>query len=253
MSNQATIGSLSLGVQIIDVVSKSDVPLRFSEIQDQTGMSKSNLYKYLNTLTQLDLLYRDKKRGGFALGYKFLEYGNSAMQNVDYIGRLTPFYREISENTNMTTLLVTWVNDAPIVTNIWNTNYGLNLGAQIGTKLTLQSSAGKIFAAYANSRDIASWIDKESSQVEDFDMITFQRELKQTRNEKFAYSFEPFTKYTSSLSFPILDFKEQLIASLTLVGFNEEVPSDLESELVQQVLEKSIEMSEIYGYKRKEF
>lgn len=252
MSSNTTIGSLGLGVQIIDVVAKSDIPLRFSDIQERTGMSKSNLYKYLNTLTQLDLLYRDKRRGGFALGYKFLEYGSAAMQNVDYIGRLTPFFREVSTEYNMTSLLVTWVNDAPIITNIWNTNYGVNLGAQMGTKLPLMSSAGKIFAAYANSREVTNWIAQESASLEEFDMSAFQRELKETRKEKYAYSFEPLTQHTSSLSFPIVDFKEEIIASLTLVGFSEDVTNTIESGIVKEIIDISIEMSEIYGYKKKE-
>ena len=43
---------------------------------------------------------------------------------------------------------------SPVITNIWNTNYGLNIGAQIGTKLPLLSAAGKIFAAYVTNEEV---------------------------------------------------------------------------------------------------
>lgn len=244
-----TIGSLAQGMQIIDAVAQSDSPLKFSDIQDITGITKSNLYKYLNTLTQLDLLYRDQKRGYFSLGYKFLQYGSVAMQNTDFIGRLTPYFKEISSVANMTTLLTVWVNDAPAITNIWNTNYGLNIGAQVGTILPLTSAGGKIFAAYANSLEITNWIEKEQSTIDGFDMVAFQRELKQIREKKFAYSYEPLTRHVSSLGFPILNYDGQLVGSFSVVGFSEDVPSNHESEIVHKILEISKRMSEIYGYK----
>ena len=252
MSSNTTIGSLTLGIQIIDAVAQSDIPLKFSDIQEITGISKSNLYKYLNTLTQMDLLYRDQKRGYFSLGYKFLEYGTAALQNADFIGRLTPYFKEISKLTSMTTLLATWINDGPVITNIWNTNYGLNIGAQVGTKLPLSSSSGKIFAAYANSLEITNWIELEQQTIEQFNIAKFQHELKQIRMEHFTYSYEPLVRHVSSIGFPILNYKHELVGSFSVVGFSEDVPSAFDSEIIQQIISMSKEMSAIYGYKEKE-
>lgn len=252
LANNTTIGSLAQGIQIIDVIAQSDTPLKFTDIQELTGISKSNLYKYLNTLIQLDLLYREQKRGYFSLGYKLLEYGSVAMQSTDFISRLTPYFKEISNITNMTTLLTVWINDAPVVTNIWNTNYGLNIGAQIGTKLPLMSAGGKIFAAYANALEVTNWIDQEYSAIEQFDMAAFQRELKQIREEQFAYSYEPLIKHVSSIGFPILNFNNELVGAISVVGFSEDIPNTLQSETVQQIIAISTEMSAIYGYKKRE-
>ncbi|MEI4769928.1 IclR family transcriptional regulator [Psychrobacillus sp. FJAT-51614] len=252
MSNNTTIGSLILGIQIIDTVAQSDIPLRFSDIQETTGISKSNLYKYLNTLTQMDLLYRDQKRGHYSLGYKFLEYGTAAMQNADFIDRLTPYFKEISKLTSMTTLLVTWVNDGPVITNLWNTNYGLNIGAQVGTKLPLSSASGKIFAAYANSLEITNWIEQEQQSIEQFNIAKFQHELKQIRKENFTYAYEPLVRHVSSIGFPILNYKHELVGAFSVVGFTEDVPSAFDSEIIQRIISMSKEMSAIYGYKEKE-
>ncbi len=54
-----TIQSLQIGLGILDLVAKQEKPLKFTDIQELTQITKSNLYKYLNTLTQLGLLYRD--------------------------------------------------------------------------------------------------------------------------------------------------------------------------------------------------
>lgn len=252
MASSTTIGSLALGINIIDVVAKSDIPLKFSDIQEKTGISKSNLYKYLNTLTQMNLLYRDQTNGAYSLGYKFLEYGTAAMHNADFMSRLTPYFKEISHLTNMSTLLTTWVNDAPVITNIWNTNYGLSIGAQIGTQLPLTSATGKIYAAFANTPEIGRWIENEQQTIENFDMVKFQRTLKTIRVEKFAHANEPLVKHVSSISFPILNFKKELVAAFTVVGFAEDIPNDVSDQMVQQILAVSAKMSEIYGYKEEE-
>lgn len=251
MSSSTTIGSLALGIQIIDVVAQSDHPLRFSDIQEQTGISKSNLYKYLNTLIQLDLLYRDQKTGSYSLGYKFLEYGNAAMQNDDFIERLTPYFKELSNLTNMTTLLSLWVNDSPVITNIWNTNFGLSIGAQVGTKLPINSSTGKIFAAYANSLEITNWIEAQQNELANFDVAAFQRELKEIRKNGFSFAHEPLVRHVSSIGLPILNYKNELVGAITVVGFEEDVPTDTSSEMMQQIIDMSKEMSTVYGFKEK--
>lgn len=249
MDKSTTIGSLAQGFNIIDIVAQSDSPLKFTEIQELTGISKSNLYKYLNTLTQLDLLYRNQKQGYYSLGYKFLEYGSAAIKNNDLIGKLTPYFKEISHLTNMSTALSVWLNDTPVITNIWNTNYGLNIGAQIGTKLPLLSASGKIFAAYAYNGEISNWVAQEQAKQPNFPIESFEQELEQIRTSHVAFAKEPLVNHVSSWSLPILDYKNELIATVVIIGFTEDVPRDASSEAVQQVIEIVKEMSRAYGYK----
>lgn len=249
MDKTSTIGSIVHGANIIDVIARSDSPVKFTDIQEQTGISKSNLYKYLNTLTQLDFLYRDGKQGHYELGYKFLKYGNAAMQNNDITSKLSSYFKEISNLVNMTTSLSVWLNDTPVITNIWNTNYGLNIGAQIGTKLPLLSAAGKIHAAYANKEASFNWIEQEQSKDVHFPIEDFQDELQEIRKSHIAFANEPLTKHVSSLSLPILDYKNELVAACTIIGFSEQVPKDKSSALVQQVIEINKAMSRAFGYK----
>lgn len=243
-----TIGSLTHAMKIIDFVAQSDFPLKFTEIQELTGLSKSNLYKYLNTLVQMDLLYRDRQ-GQFTLGYKFLEYGNAAMKNQDLISQLTPYFKEISHVTNMSTTLSIWMNDSPVIANIWNTNYGLNIGAQIGTKLPLLSASGKMFAAYANNEEIKHWIENEYKKYPSLNKDDFQQELMEIRTLNVAFAKEPLVNHVSAWSFPILNYRNELMAVVAIIGFTENVPADASDEIVQQVMPIGKEMSRIYGYK----
>lgn len=243
-----TIGSLAQGIKIIDVVAQSDFPVKFTELHQETGISKSNLYKYLNTLTQLDLLYRDRQ-GSYSLGYKLLEYGNAAMKNHDITIKLTPYFKEISNITQMSTSLSVWLNGNPVITNIWNTNYGINIGAQIGTKLPLLSSAGKVFAAYAKNKEVLQWIQDEKDKIPDFSEVTFEKELQEIQNSFVAFAKEPLVNHVSSFGVPILNYQKEIIAAVAVIGFTEEIPTDPQNSMIQQVIEIGKEMSSMYGYR----
>ncbi|MCU9594509.1 IclR family transcriptional regulator [Caldibacillus thermolactis] len=251
MDKSTTIGSLIHGFNIINIIANSDTPLKFTEIQELSGLSKSNLYKYLNTLTQLEVLYRDPRQGDYSLGYKLLQYGNATIKNHDPISKLKPYCKEISDLTNMSTSLSIWLNDSPTITNIWNTNYGLNIGAQIGTKLPIMSAAGKIFAAFANSKEVYEWIKKETENNPDLDLDQLKKELENIREQHVAFAIEPLIKHVSSWSLPILNYKNELIAAVAIIGFTEEVPRAVSSEIVQKVINITKEMSNIFGYKGK--
>lgn len=248
-TNNSTIGSLAIGINIIDVVAASDSPLKFSEIQEQTKITKSNLYKYLNTLTQLDMLYKDPKQGNYSLGYKLLKYGSLAMDHAELIIRMTPYFKEISKLTNMTTLIASWINNRPVITNIWNTNFGLNIGANIGTRLPLLSAAGKIFAAFPSSDDIHEWIQSEFEGKPSEFIDRFQEELSIIRKDNFAFSHEPLVRHVSSFSLPILDYKNNIIAAVAVVGFTEDIPKTSSNEMIQQVAKIVHTISQTFGYK----
>jgi IclR family transcriptional regulator, acetate operon repressor len=51
-----TIGiqSLQIGLNILEILAMEKEPLKFTDIQNLTSMTKSNLYKYLSTYPNLD-------------------------------------------------------------------------------------------------------------------------------------------------------------------------------------------------------
>lgn len=245
-TNSTTIGSLTTGLTIVDLVAKAESPLKFSEIQEATGITKSNLYKYLNTLLQADMLYRDPRQGDYSLGYKLVEYGSKLMQHDDVLQRMSYHLKEISTRTNMTTLLGSWVNDRPIITQIVNTNFGLNIGANIGTELPPLSSVGKMFAAFLPEEQAENWIHATLNEEQQEQLTS---ELPAIRQQQFGYSKEPLVRHVSSFSFPILNFRGQLVAAIAIVGFTEDIPSTKDAKIVQDILPIIAEMSAVFGYK----
>ncbi|MBM4762952.1 IclR family transcriptional regulator [Bacillus sp. B15-48] len=241
------IQSLQIGISIIDLISSKDTPMRFADIQEETGITKSNLYKYLNTLTQLDLLYRDKQTNLYQLGSKLIQYGMSAIGHNDVTKRVTPFLQEISAYTSCTVLFSVWTHNGPVTAKIWSSNHALNIGAQLGSILPPSSSVGKIFTTFLREGETEEWRGKEGKGHY---QLT-EQEIANIKKNKISFAKEPLVPSISSTSIPIFDFSEELIGAIAVIGFSETIPSTPSEPISQYLMNFHKTISQIFGYSGK--
>ncbi len=241
--NNATIQSLQIGISILDFIYQKGSPQRFTEIQEATGITKSNLYKYLNTLTRLDLLYRDKTTNMYHLGSRLIQYGMAAIGNNDISLKISPFMQEISVYTKCTVIFSVWTYKGPVTAKIWNSNQAINIGAQLGSLLPPQSSAGKVFLAFLDENLTENWRKehgwKKSTEI--------SNELEQIRRDKIAFAREPLVPSISSVSIPIFDYHNELAGVLGVVGFNEDIPKNPGHPISKYLIECHKEISNLLG------
>lgn len=249
-TNQRGIQSLQLGINILDVFLKERKPLKFAEIQEATGMTKSNLYKYLHTLTQSELLFNNLEDRTYVLGSRLIEYGNIALEYYDIIPTIKPALEQVSEETSLTSLFAIWQHNSPVIAHIHSVDFGINIGAQIGTTLPLLSSTGKIFSAFKSGSEIEDWAEKELEHLTEEERQLFQENRQTIRQEKFTHAVEPLIKHISSFSVPVLDFNDELVGAITVVGFDPSIPKNSKDEVSQFVKSIARKASEKLGYKK---
>ena len=245
----AMIGSLQVGMGVLDIIASQTHPLKFTEIQELTQITKSNLYKYLNTLTHLELLHKDKKTGAYTLGPKMIAYGMAAIGQQELVARVTPYLQESSRYTSLTTLLAVWTHSGPVIASIYSTSTGLNIGAQIGTRLPILSSSGKIFSAFQSPTMAQEWKQAELQAISEQQKQILKQEEDMIKSQMIAFSKEPLVTHVSSASVPILNYNRELMGCLTIVGFSEIVPQQIEDSFSQYLLQLSRNISNIFGYK----
>jgi len=243
-----TIQSLQIGMGIIDIIAKQGRPLRFSDIQDLTQITKSNLYKYLNTFTQLGLLYRHMDTGEYVLGSKLIEYGMAAVDQENVIDRISPFLHEINEKSSSTVLFSSWTDNGPMIVRDLNNNRGFNIGAQIGTLLPIRSATGKVFMAFMDEHMVREWKAKEFMQIPPEKVSQLEDECGLIREKEIAFAREPLVSSVSSVSIPVLNYKKKLLGAVTVVGFSEFIPQNENNELSHYLIEISKEISASFGY-----
>ncbi|ARK29062.1 IclR family transcriptional regulator [Halalkalibacter krulwichiae] len=244
-----TIQSLQIGIGIVDLIAKEGRPLKFTEICELTKITKSNLYKYLNTLTQTGILYRDKETGSYVLGSKLIEYGMAATAEENVIDRITPYMQEINAKCLSTVLYSIWTNSGPMIVKEVNLKQGYNIGAQVGTLLPVLSANGKVFASFLEDKVVDEWIEKELVHLSEEQMQNFKKECQTIKQREIAFAREPLVSNVSSVAFPVFNYKKQLLGTVTVVGFSDMIPNGEEDELSQYLIRLSKEISATFGYK----
>lgn len=247
-NNQRGIQSLQLGINILDVFLEERKPLKFVEIQEATGMTKSNLYKYLYTLIQSGLLYNDPEDRTYMLGSRLIEYGHIASEYLDILPMVESALEKIGEETSLTSLFAVWQNGVPVIAHIHSADYGVNIGAQMGHSLPLMSSTGKIFSVFKKGREKDNWELQELSKLSNEEKEKFITECEKIKEVKFTHSVEPLIKHVSSFSVPVLDFKKDLAGAITVVGFDPLVPRKSDDHISKYVLSVASKISKKLGY-----
>jgi IclR family acetate operon transcriptional repressor len=238
--------SFHLGQQILDVVSKSEKSPKFNEILHALSMTKSNLSKYLSNLTDIQFLHRNED-GTYALGYKMIEYGMSAINRDDFIQRVEPHVHLITKELEETACISIWTPEGPLVVKMCTSNRQLNITGPVGTLLPFFSSAGKLFAAFGDEREISQWREKAVSTLSETERQSLQEELQDVRQQKIAFAKEPLSPFISTAAIPIHDFKNDLKCVVTVIGLSQTIPTHADEETSKYLLNKRAEISGEFG------
>ena len=234
-----TIQSLQLGISIIDCLAKANRPLKVAEIQEATQITKSNLYKYLNTLLEANLIYRNPDTGFYDLGSKLIQYGMAAIENQDVVAKITPYLQEMGQHTNSSVIFAVPTYSGPIIVKIIRSNHILNIGAELGALLPANSSAGKIFRVFSSKWVIDNWEGQADSVISEDEYAAIQ-------NEKIAFATEPLISEVSSVAIPVFSFNEELIGIISIVGFTSDITETLQNETSQYIQNMQSEISQIF-------
>ncbi len=243
------IQSLLVGFSVIDIIVKHGRPIKFNEIHQYTNITKSNLYKYINTLISIGVIHRDKYTGLYSPGSTLIEYGMSAVNQEDIVSRITPYLEEINLFSKETTLLAVWTHNGPMIAKMINSQAGLNLGGQVGTILPLKSAVGKLFATYKKGPLIEDWIKRERTKLTKEEYRLLEENFQWIQQEGISFATEALANSIASVAIPIMDYANELLCTITVVGFQEVIPSQIHEDLSRYLIEKRVEISSQFGYR----
>ncbi|MDQ0253308.1 DNA-binding IclR family transcriptional regulator [Evansella vedderi] len=247
-SNTKTIQSLEVGFNIIDIVATKRRPLKFTEIHDLTGITKSNLYKYLNTLTNLGFLYKDPG-GLYSLGSKLIEYGTTAIGNENVVAKVTHIMERMNEELGETIILSVFTDNGPVVVQIMKSTRTINIGAEIGTTLPIYSASGQVYAAFLDNLKSRNWLEQQLGLMDSERRTRVENEIEETKKNRIAYAIEPLAPSVSSVGIPIFNVTGTLLGAIAVVGFFDSSSLKSDNKMRQYLLTKSEEVSKQFGYR----
>ncbi|CAI0731335.1 DNA-binding transcriptional regulator KdgR [Serratia ficaria] len=224
-----------------------------TELSQRVMMSKSTVYRFLQTMKSLGYVSQEGESEKYALTLKLFELGAKSLQNVDLIRSADVQMRELSNHTRETIHLGALDEDSIVYIHKIDSMYNLRMYSRIGRRNPLHSTAiGKVLLAW---RDRAE-VDEILSQVE-FTRSTAHTlgsaaellpVLEQVRAQGFGEDVEEQEEGLRCIAVPVFDRFGVVTAGLSISFPTLRFSEDAKADYVKRLHTAARNISEQQGY-----
>lgn len=214
---------LTKALDIVELISDSDNRLKFKDIAERTGHSKSTLYRILSALSARGMIDIDQRDQSYVLGPKFTEMAGSINSSSDLIavsaGPLKALADQHGESVNLSILLGT----AQVTISRWQGRLAQPFHAPLGERKPLYATGlGKCLLAFLPEQErealmprirLAAYTDKT---ITDLDRLRSDGEI--TRARGFAVDDNEIIDGIVCVSTPILSADGTPLAAVSITG-----------------------------------
>ena len=218
----AGAAALAKGLKLLDIVADSREPMRFTELQRESGLPKPTFARILRTLAAFGLVLQDESKGTYGLGPRFLELSHRVWDVFDVEAATAPELDRLSRELGETAVLCRLDGDQ---VRYLDQRSGDGLGVRVDTsrRTCLHcTAAGKALLAFqdpAYGRAILGRIALETFTDRTIvEPQALQADLALTRARGYAVSCEEHLPGVNSVAVAILGQDGFPIGSLAILA-----------------------------------
>jgi|GEM_PF-5136850 DNA-binding IclR family transcriptional regulator len=243
------IQALETGFKILKQISLNPGAVTLSELTRQTGLHKSQLYRYLNSLVHLGVLV--KKNSGdmtcWSLGPELIMLGNRASESFDVVREAVPFLIKLRNELNENIALSIWKGDAPYFIKSERCKQPIHVHIGLDGQVPLYTNTGKIFRAYLEESVTQELYEKELEkgiiEKEEYD-----QHIQVIRSVGYASGATKHLPSIITMSAPVFNVHSQLAAALSIMGLAGMFDEHKQTVALRMLLEAAEEVSYRMGY-----
>lgn len=192
-----------------------------SDLAQRLMMSKSTVYRFLQTMKTLGYVSQQGETERYALTLKLFEVGSGALQNIDIINFAHIEMSKISGKTREALHLGAADDDGIIYIHKIDSKYQLSMQSRIGKRNPLYCTAiGKILLSDMSEEDVRDCLKKvtfiQSTAKTHKNIDGLLAELPRIRKQGFAEDNEEQEVGLRCLAVPIYDRFDQVVAGLSI-------------------------------------
>ncbi|MGF1680323.1 DNA-binding transcriptional regulator KdgR [Photobacterium minamisatsumaniensis] len=192
-----------------------------TELSQRLMMSKSTVYRFLQTMKMLGYVSQEGETDKYALTLKLFELGAASLEHVDLIDLCDKEMQQISQQTNEALHLGSLDENAIIYIHKIDSGYNLRMQSRIGRRNPLYSTAiGKVLLAYRDdsfTREAlkgVEFIKHTDKTLENIEQLL--SELKAVKRQAYAEDNEEQEPGLRCIAAPIFDRFGNVIAGLSI-------------------------------------
>jgi IclR family KDG regulon transcriptional repressor len=255
-SNQ--VKSVGRAASLLIALAQAGGELSLTELSTKVDTPVSTVHRLLSTLMTYHLVEQNQQNGKYRLGLEVLHLGTAVLQQLDLRQEALPFMRELAENSGETVNLCVLNGHEVVYIEKVEGSSSLRMFSRIGHRAPVYcTGAGKVLLSEMSLDEVRGILRKQGMEALTCNTITsfkeFLRALEFVRLHGYGVDDEECEIGASCLAAPVRDHRGKIVASLSVSGASVRFGPERRSELVNQLVRISRELSERLGCRPDEF
>ena len=222
MPNSKTSKTTEKVTKIFEMFSINKPEWGVTELSSELDWSKSVTHRILSTLENSGFLQQNKDTSKYQLGYRLIELGSIARQNIELIDLAREEMKDLSKKTGETVLLDIPDGIKTICIDKVESNANIKFTCGIGKPVPIYAGAlGKAILAYYPEEKINNVINtgliKHTDNTTD-DAEELKKELHVIKQRGYSMTKGEWNPGALGVASPIFDHQENVIASIGVLG-----------------------------------
>ena len=249
------IRSLIKGLNILEAFTSSKYALSFQELTLKTGMPKTSVFRFLQTLLSQKYLSFDSTSKKYFMGPRVLSLGFTVLSGLEVKDVALPYLEQLSkvssQNINLAILDRTEVVFIERI-NRWEL---LTINLSVGSRVnSYQSSSGRAILAFLNREKFDSVLKQLSKDLEALKHIgsrgkKLKQVLEEVRRRGYALNDEELIKGVRAIAAPIFGAQGEVEGAINMPVFSHSVSrKELVKKYVPLLMDTAKEISTARGF-----
>lgn len=224
-----------------------------TELSQRVMMSKSTVYRFLQTMKSLGYVSQEDESEKYALTLKLFELGAKSLQSVDLILSADVQMRELSHHTREAIHLGALDEDSIVYIHKIDAMYNLRMYSRIGRRNPLHSTAiGKVLLAWRDRAEVAQILSQieftRSTPNTLTDATALLSLLDQVREQGVGEDIEEQEEGLRCIAVPVFDRFGVVTAGLSISFPSIRYSEDARADYIQRLHTAARNISEQMGY-----
>ncbi|GAB7389133.1 IclR family transcriptional regulator [Bacillaceae bacterium] len=245
-----TVQSVERALQILECFTLEAPERTLGEIAQQTGLSKSTVFRLLTTLAGCGYIYRDPVSQKYSLGFKLFHLGAVVLGHMKLRKIALPFMKRLCDEILETVSLSIVEGDQRVCIEVVESPEQIRNFVKVGQRNNLWFGAsGRVLLAHlekAERRHILAQARQRGELAGDEDR--FEQELEHIRKLGYSLAVDERAKGAFAIAAPIFDYNQQLAGGVTVSGPVQRLTDERLPLLIRKVVETAYHISQAIGY-----
>ncbi|WP_216320535.1 IclR family transcriptional regulator [Deinococcus aestuarii] len=249
-SPEYTISALEAGLQVLALVGQCP-ELKIPQLAAQAGMTRSKVYRILQTLAHLGYVWFDEEHA-VRLGSASLVLGQQAREQYSLTRAARPILDRLADETGENIHLVVREGQHSLVVDVRISPHPVRMFARVGRIGPLHAGgSSKVLLAYAPREVLGATLRGPLERFTDgtiTDTATLEQALRHIREDGVHVAISDLEEDTFSVAAPIFDDQGQAVASMSIAGPLMRLDPHNQERYLALIREASRELSAQFGF-----